>query len=202
MKIIVTIILIFSCYYCYGQKRPFNCGLLVEIVKSMDIEKQKFETFFKIKGEFEYIEEGDGKYKVQPKTAYHKSAELDSILKLPDILEITDPHLDSIFYLQDYNVFLDTFKFFTPECNCKVNGKKIKVLNNVNKVPKSRDIMVIDLSGLDNYKGYSCIGLKYHGSHPKTYKVLFLYLIERNKHVVKKIEVVRRDMIDYDFSNE
>lgn len=202
MKTVFSIVLLCLFSYAYGQKRPFNCGLLVEIVKSMDKERQKIETFYKIKGKFDYIDEGDGKYKVKAKEAYRNDAVLDSILKLPDILEIADPHIDSIFYLQGDNVFLDTFKFFTPECNCKVNGKKIRVVNDMSKLLPSETVKVISVNALNNYRNYSCVFLKYKGSHPKIDRVIFFYLIERNKHVIKNIELSRRDMIDYDFPDD
>ncbi len=189
MKVSLSLLLLCLYSYSYGQKHSFNCDLLSAIVKSIDKEKQKIEIFRKIDGKYNLIED-DGKYKVQANEAYRNDAILDSLLKLPNILEIIDVKIDSIFYLSENIIIVDTFKFFTSDCNCKINRKKIIIINDMRKLPKLKNGKVISVYSLDNYRGYSCVFLKYKGSHRKVIKVAFFYLIERNSYVIKNIDVI------------
>ena len=187
MKIIFTLLYICCFLGSYGQNSQFNCLLLAEIVNSMDIQKKKIETYRKIDGKYDLFE-SRGKYFVKIKKRYHEDTAVQRILKLPNIIDIVNVKDDSMFFLCDDIVLIDTFNFFTPECSCKFACKKISVVNDLNRILP--DQKVINLISLDNYRGYSCISLKYNGSYKKIRRVIFLYLIEHNLPIIKDIDVI------------
>jgi hypothetical protein len=201
MKKIILLFFLISCSYAYGQIQQFNCSLLREIIFNIENQRELIEANKKIEGKYSMNEE-NGKFEIQVKELYKKDAFLDSILKLSNIVEIIEVSNDSIFYLNDEIILIDTFRFFTSKCNCKINTRKISVINNLSKLSNSNNNNFITISSLDNYRGYSCIFLKDSRSEEKVYRVAFLYVIEHNRYIIKDIVVLRKDMIDYDFEDK
>jgi len=201
------------CLIASGQKAPFNCLLLKNIITKIDSEKQNIELSGLIYGKCYVVSNPKkfGDYSIKKRKDYVRDIKLDSILKLPNIDAILGAVNDSVFYLTNDNVIVDTFCFFTPGCSCRVNGKNIIVVNNYRLIPTDKSYNILTVYSLDDYGFYSfdkeavhipklprfinspCISLRHKSSKNEFDKVMFPYFIKNNQPIIKEAKVTHKN---------
>lgn len=202
-RILIVSLLLYS-LNALGQKNTYNCMLLKNIVKGIELKKRNIELYRLVDGKYDWSTDT-----IKPKVEYINDRVLDSILKLYDIKVILRARFDSIFYLSDYNIIFDPSHIFTPKCNCEINDKKILVVNDSSDLLKYENFNLINVVGtLYRYNTYSiienkrinyfAIKLRHRSAKSKLDYVICLYLNVENVLVVKEFRVVRKNEIDVD----
>ncbi|PQJ10338.1 hypothetical protein CJD36_010195 [Flavipsychrobacter stenotrophus] len=177
-----------------GQERPFNCRILNEIILRIDTERTNLEISSLVSDDKVFFAGGE----IKAKDAYLNDRELDSIIHLPNISQITHSRHDSLFYLASENLIIDTLRFFTPECSCRINNRNWVVVNSYKDVPKDKSYNIIRLDKLSYYHNYPTITMRHKSSKSRLDNVTFLYNVEDNVPAIKEIFIMRRNEINVD----
>lgn len=194
MKVIFYIFLVISTFNVHAQRLSFNCSILKEVIHSIDDEKEKIVLNNIIRDKYYAIADPvTREYEIMIKDKYRNDKIVDSIINLPYFSDISDSRDDSLFYLKRYNVIVDTFKFFTPECSCKIKGREFKVVNSYKNVPSGSKWKLMTVYKIGNYRNFSTVSFKHSGPQKDWDCVMFKYLIEESKPVIHDVKVMWQD---------
>lgn len=193
MKIVLIFLTIVHAISANGQSN-YNCKILEKIIESIDTEKKLLMYQNQIVGKYDLIEK-NGIYKVKPKKGYENDSSLVNILNFDNIIDVVNVKNDSIFYLKKDNLVIDTFGFFDCGTNFIIGGRNFIVRNHYDSLLFKKH-NIIYLYSLDSYRGYSGVALRHESAKSRVDKTIFLYSIEQNVPVIKKILVVHRNSID------
>lgn len=204
MNRILLISLLLCSINVSGQKQPYNCMLLKNVVKRIEFERRNIELEQLVEGKYDWSTDT-----VKPKVEYMNDRILDSILKLPDIKAILRTRFDSVFYLSNFNVVFDPSNVFSSKCNCEVNGKKIIVINDSSELLKYKNFNLFRvLDTPSHYNTYShlkkrrvnyfAVKLRHKSAKSKLDYVIALYLNTKNVPAVKEFRVIHKNELDVD----
>lgn len=190
-------IIVFLCLHVEGQsqsvKQPYNCKILYEIIKRIQLEREYIDIKKQIKNKYIFTNDT-----FATKKEYENDKQIDSLIKLQNLLEIVRSTFDSLFYLSDKNIIIDTFFFFSPECNCSIGKNKFIIINDYRLLSKYSNYNVIRLNKLSEYHEYLTVSLRHRSSKNRLDNVAFLYTIEENVPRIVKVVVFDKRDIDID----
>lgn len=169
----------------------FNCNILISVLDRIKQEKLNIENARLIDGKFDIVitpNIGKGYY-IRKNNEYGNDPQLDSIINLSNIDEILHSKGDSLFFLKGNIYIVDSLDYFTKQCNFENEGYSIFIVKVIREVGNIEKENIVDLKSVDNYRGYSAVSLQHRNSTSK--KVIFLYQIENNQPIIKKLVVVR-----------
>ncbi|MES2429306.1 MAG: hypothetical protein V4556_00125 [Bacteroidota bacterium] len=111
----------------YSQKENFNCEIFKLILKGIEKQKEKLEVYKFIKDSIYITADSEGMNPRIVNNSHIPDKIVDSLVKISDFLSITN---DSLYYFKAQNVVIDTFNFFTNNCDCINNGNMFLFENN------------------------------------------------------------------------
>jgi hypothetical protein len=163
----------------------------------VDLEKQNYAIEMSIRGKYDLI----GGHVIK-KNGFEHDKELDSMLKLPNLRTVLNSTFDSLFYLADTNIIVDTSCFFSSLCICKIGGKTVIVSNDFNSFFGKHNYNLIWLRPPFKYRRYSfekkrftdywAISLRHRSSQNTKDNVTIFYRYSKKQPVIKELKVIRR----------
>ena len=182
MKCLAIFFVMFFCSTkSYSQKEEFNCNIFKMILKGIEEQKDKLKIYKSIKDKV-YITTDSTLTNLRVVNQSNiPDKVIDSLVKLSDFVSITD---DSLYYFKSQNIIVDTFMFFTKDCDCLSNGSMFLFDNKKPNKINSLNTNIIEVRGINIKNDQLIINLK----NPKSkFSIYFYFNLVFNSPTLSKV---------------